>query len=1312
MVSKSDIDRERQTVGPYHVDGVLGQGGMGVVYRGKEADGRPVAIKVLRPSANDDASGARRFAREARIRIEHPNVVALLDAGVDEADGSPWIAFELLEGLSLRQRLSRGLLSAAETLELGMQVCSGLEAAHGLGVVHRDLKPSNLFICQDGTVKLLDFGVARWAAVDPELTASNQVIGTPSYLAPEQARGDARIDLRADLWALGIVLYESLTGRKPFKRASPVSTMLAIVLEDPAPLGNLRRDIPSQLVAAVHRCLDKDPSQRFASADELREVLSQIEAPDGGVAAQGLITVPDGEGGSAAETIATMSMRATQVIVEGEERLVAVLLAEGVRDAAAIERAVVERDGVFIPLLARRQAIGLFGGEAWEGDEVVRAASAALLARDAAKWISVASGRARAAGAGIAGQVVLAAERACASKVAGVAIAPEAAPLLLGGFSLGELPDGTWELTGDRNPFWPLGAQNEGAETETVGRTVETEQLKRTLDRVLDEELATTVLVTGPPGIGKTRLRREMERLLEQDARTITVIAGRAEPLRREAAYALLRTTLESRARLGAMLRGWPRIDAEANEEERQQGVRALVLEVEPDPARVEENAGFLGELLGVPMPESAALVAARRDPQLMADRLHMAVVDYFVAACEQGPVALLLDDLQWADEASIGVLDELLDRLGDYPLLLLATARPELDDRWPGLFRDGGATRIQLSGLSTGEVRTLAASIAGRPLTDAVTNAVMERTGGNPFFVEQIVTELKERDLLDKGPEDLPLPLTVEAAVQSRLDHLPRHEKELCKRAAIYGRPFTSEEVAALGLADTEALLTSLARRELVSGRSRGRAGRGREYRFRSSLIVDVAYRLLADELRIELHRRAAGVLEAQPGCDPEEVAAHYESGQLREEAAKRYAEAALAAARRGDSQTVLRCSGRALDLHVDTGQPFALHMARADALRFLGRRADQAPELEAAHASAASDVEHAQVLVEQAVWMSRTGRSADAIEAAQAAVAAARAAGDRELLVLARGRQATVLVLAGRLTEAEEALVEASGLAVGVSPGARAFVAEWRGLLANALGDLGMQVEAYQSAVAQYEEVGDLRRSAGAENNVADAYNRVGEYVEAEKALRATVDKCRRVGNHLVEAYALVNLGYSLAMQGRNDDALEAIAEAEKRARASKDVRLALFARVYRVRTLLGAEPPPEEERKSWLEGIAQEAEDAADGAVDLGLPGIRALALTIAARALLGAGETARALERSTAAMAVRDEMGSLEEDEADVFATHARALLAGGRPDDADTVRARGRERIEELAARIRGAEWRERFMRGIAARGGPADQSEA
>lgn len=229
-----------------------------------------MALKVLRTEALLPEL-ERRFLREANVRIEHPNVVRTLDAGITR-DGAPYIVLELLEGRSLDERLTAGKMEPRSVLLLARQAASGLAALHREGIVHRDVKPANLFCCRDGSVKLLDFGVAHFDLASIA-TQAGELLGTLLYFAPEQFFGAYRADARSDVWALGVVLYHALTGAVPFERRAPIETAMAIVQEPHPPLD---ASIPAALAAVVERCLAKRPQDRLPSAVALRAALDTV----------------------------------------------------------------------------------------------------------------------------------------------------------------------------------------------------------------------------------------------------------------------------------------------------------------------------------------------------------------------------------------------------------------------------------------------------------------------------------------------------------------------------------------------------------------------------------------------------------------------------------------------------------------------------------------------------------------------------------------------------------------------------------------------------------------------------------------------------------------------------------------------------------------------------------------------------------------------------------------------------------------------------------------------------------------------------
>ncbi|HJV05434.1 MAG TPA: protein kinase, partial [Actinomycetota bacterium] len=257
----------------YEVRSTLGRGGMAQVYRATDRVlGRTVAVKVLSRRFSEDRRFVARFRREAQASagLNHPHVVSVFDTG--SHDGVHYIVMEYVEGETLGAILAReGPLPLDRAARIAADVAEALESAHRQGLVHRDVKPGNVMIDRQGRVKVVDFGIAR-AAADDTLTQTGTVLGTASYLSPEQARGD-RVDARSDVYSLGCVLYEMVTGRTPFAADSSVAMAFRHVNEEPRPPSELRPEVPAELDAVVMRALEKEPDHRFRSAAEMRGAL-------------------------------------------------------------------------------------------------------------------------------------------------------------------------------------------------------------------------------------------------------------------------------------------------------------------------------------------------------------------------------------------------------------------------------------------------------------------------------------------------------------------------------------------------------------------------------------------------------------------------------------------------------------------------------------------------------------------------------------------------------------------------------------------------------------------------------------------------------------------------------------------------------------------------------------------------------------------------------------------------------------------------------------------------------------------------------
>jgi len=282
-----------ETLKHYKIEELLGMGGMGVVYRARDTKlQRPVALKILKPELVADPVRKSRFLVEAQsaAAVSHPAIASVYD--IDEADGTMFIAMEYIEGRTVGRLVAEGELDLQGAVEIGHQISEGLARAHEAKIIHRDIKSDNIMVTRDGHAKLLDFGLAK--LLDPGLsddeipaevsrtltrqqvhTIAGTVLGTPNYMSPEQARGRP-VDSRSDIFSLGVVLYEMVTGELPFNRDTMLDTMHAIVFEEAKPVTSLRRNLPPQVHQIISRCLRKRPEDRYPDARHLADDLKRL----------------------------------------------------------------------------------------------------------------------------------------------------------------------------------------------------------------------------------------------------------------------------------------------------------------------------------------------------------------------------------------------------------------------------------------------------------------------------------------------------------------------------------------------------------------------------------------------------------------------------------------------------------------------------------------------------------------------------------------------------------------------------------------------------------------------------------------------------------------------------------------------------------------------------------------------------------------------------------------------------------------------------------------------------------------------------
>src|SRR5262245_58788613 len=287
----------------YAVESQLGQGGMGIVYRALDTKlNRPVAIKVLPSHAMGDVARKTRFVQEARAAsaLNHPNIITIHD--IDTAEGVDFIVMEYVPGKALDRLMPRRGLPVGEVLRYAIEIADALAAAHAAGIVHRDLKPANVMVTDQGHAKILDFGVAKLVepgvASDSDATRTAQhtedgaIVGTAAYMSPERAEAKP-IDTRSDIFSFGIVLYEMVTGRRPFQGESNVATLAALLHTEPPPISQVAEGTPRELERVINSCLRKDRKRRLQHMDDVKIVLEELKSDsDSGKLTASVVTLP------------------------------------------------------------------------------------------------------------------------------------------------------------------------------------------------------------------------------------------------------------------------------------------------------------------------------------------------------------------------------------------------------------------------------------------------------------------------------------------------------------------------------------------------------------------------------------------------------------------------------------------------------------------------------------------------------------------------------------------------------------------------------------------------------------------------------------------------------------------------------------------------------------------------------------------------------------------------------------------------------------------------------------------------------------
>lgn len=908
--------------GRFEVERHVARGGMGMVHRALDrASGAPVALKII-ALPREDAEAPSRFEREAAMlqRAAHPRIVRYIASGPLD-DGYAYLAMQWLEGEDLRTVLRRGALPAIDARNILECVAEALSAVHAEGIVHRDLKPANLLLRgrSSADTVLLDFGIARPMEGSKRLTVTGTLVGTPQYMAPEQLVEGGKVRPATDVFALGCIFYECLTGRPAFDAAHIVGVLARILYDEPTPLHSVRPDIPPAWDELLGRMLSRDPERRPRDGAALRNLVASLhdfveEGPR-----PGPLGMSQAREETAEQTLVSLIL-VTFDSSQGQD-LGALWEAEAAHVEAA--RKALGRNGFNVEALADGSIVAAVSSGAMATDQARIAARGALYLRDV--WpearIAVVTGRALMGRTTRMGDAVYRALELLESRAGnsheGIWLDPVSAGLLDTRFVTQEIEGAT--LLFAEQPDEGVGRLLLGKPTPCVGREVELLELEGLLGGALLDRQPQGLLVVGPPGSGKSRLFAEFTRRFGKTHTKTCLLVGRGDPLTAGSPYGLLRDALRRHAGL----------DWEQPEMARRT-LRTCVCE-HVDGASRRRVSEFLGEMCGIPFPEaeSPLLLAARSDAQVMEQQIAQAFLDWITAECASRPVVLVLEDLQWGDALTVKLVRSVLRDGGEIPLFVLALGRPETRDLFPGIVSPH-LREMTLRPLGRRAIERLVKGVLGPSIEPAAVERIVKLSEGNALFLEELIRAAAEGKT-SEAPE------TVIAILQARLSNLSAPERRILRAASIVGETFWVGAVRDIMAAwsagdDAKGWLEQLVEEEIVERHKQGRFYREIEMGFRHALVRDAAYGLLTEADLRSGHRAASAWLESAGEPDAMALAAHALLGGELARAARFYANAAAESLGRNDLQEAAQRARKGLDCGAEgegalRGELLAIH-------------------------------------------------------------------------------------------------------------------------------------------------------------------------------------------------------------------------------------------------------------------------------------------------------------------------------------------------------------------------------------------------
>jgi eukaryotic-like serine/threonine-protein kinase len=1266
---------------------------MGAVYRARDlTDGQTVAVKVL---TGREIREAERFDLEAAILADltHPAIVRYIAHGVE--GGDHFIAMEWLEGEDLATRLDRQALAVSESVAMARRAAEALAYAHTRGIVHRDVKPENLFLPGGaiGRLKVLDFGIARLTRGGRKLTLTGSVIGTPGYMAPELVRGDRNITPRADVFSLGCVLFQCLTGRAVFEAEESTALLAKILLQDAPRAKEFAPGLPDALDEVVARMLAKDPTKRLPDARAVIDALAIVAAED----LEGLATTDQRKRPQVALTAS--EQRIACVVIAGpsptaEQRWRGSTPPLGMMEDSrrnlslmgrieALEGDLRRVHGARMHPLPDGSVVVVLPDAGKATDQAARAARCALAVHVELPDVPlvVSTGPGRFSARVVVGDVIDSGMRLLRGTSPGaIRLDDMAVGLLDARFEIRR--DGTASFLRAERDVFDVKRNLLGKASDFVGRGREMSMLSNLYSNALAESTASAVLVTGAAGVGKSRLRQEFVEWVGKQRERPEVLFGIGDSLGAGSPFAMLGLCIRRAAGIQ---------EGEPLEERRRKLIDRVGRHV--DREVVPRVAAFLGEIANVPFPDehSEALKMARQNPQLMGDAMRRSWEDWLCAECAAHPVLLLLEDLHWGDLGTVSFMDAALRNLRDQPLMVLALGRPDVHARFPDLWNGREMQVIRLSPLSKRASEKLVREALGTGVSDAQVEQIIARADGNAFYLEELVRAAAA------GRHE-GLPDSVIGMVQARLDAEGAQARRVLRAASVFGERFSCGGVAALlggesELPDVTEWLELLSGRELVARTAAAERRGDVEFAFTHALVREAAYAMLTADDRILGHRLAGAWLEEAGSSDAMALAEHFRRGEEPHRAVRWYERAAEQALKANDLTAAIERAELGISCGAVGEDAGALRLIEAEGHVWRGEFAEaERRALEAAAARAPGSASWLRAVGSAIVSAAKQGKL-DVVEEQVRRVSEVQPeAGARGAQISCLAWGATYLIFGGRTAAADQLMALVSEISRGladIDPQAQALMHQVRSFRASAAGDLGGCLNGLEAALVAFEQAGDLRNGCMVRSNLGYMYCELGDFARAEAAMRQALAAADRMGLREVSAAVQHNLGRVLGVRGQMPEAARLEREAIASFGRQGEPRLEGVARTYLSEILVAGGDYASAEKEASL---AAESLRVA--------PSLRVAALGALARARLGRGDADGGLDAAREAHAELTILGEIEEGESSVRLCYAEALSQNGAVEDARAALETARERLLARAARIEEPSWRHRFLNDV------------